>query len=114
MVVATQHTEAQRQRARERMKERFLLDRIALQRSDVALRNIEFASSIESNFADARQAVENDAPMAARETSDAVVVKLLVENALDRTFSKNIFEGTCFSGSYCQSLPPEIGSGAVQ
>ena len=74
MVVAAQHPKTQCQRARECMKERFLLDRIALQRSDVTLRNVERASFIEPNFADARQAVENDAPMAAREAPHAVVV----------------------------------------
>src|SRR4026209_1157737 len=108
MVVATQHAEAQRQRARQRMKERFLLDRIALQRSDIALRIVECASLIEPNFADTRPAVENDAPMAAREASHAVVVQLLVESAFNGTLCKNVFEAGGFSSSFCQLLPPEI------
>ena len=104
MVVAAQHAKTQCQRARESMKERLLLDRIALQRPDVALRNVECACLVEANFADARQAVENDAPMAAREAPHAVVGQLLVKNALDSTLRKNVFEGAGFSGPGCQSL----------
>ena len=92
------------------MKERFFLDRIALQRPDVALRNVERASLIEPNFADARQAVENDAPMAAREAPHAVVGQLLVKNAFDSTLCKNVFEGARFSGPGCQSLSPKSSS----
>src|SRR4030095_1964940 len=104
MVVAAQHPKTQCERARECMEERLLLDRVALQCSDVALRNVERASFIEPNFADAGQTVENDAPMAAREAPHTVVVKLFVENALDGALCKNVFEGACLSGPGCQSL----------
>ena len=107
MVVAAQHSEAQRQRSGESMKERFLLHRIALQCSDIPLRNVERACPVEANFADARQSVEDDAPMAARKASHPVVVKLLVKNTLDRTLRENIFKGAGFSGPGCQSLSPE-------
>jgi hypothetical protein len=46
--------------------------------------------------------------MPAREASHAVVVKLLVKNALDCALRQNVFEGACFSDPGCQSLPPEI------
>jgi hypothetical protein len=90
------------------MEERLFLDRVALQRSDVGPRNVERASFIEPNFADARQAVENDTPMPAREAPHTVVGQLLVKNALDRALCKNVFEGACFSGPGCQSFLPEI------
>jgi len=90
------------------MEERLFLDRVALQRSDVAPRNVECACLVEANFADARQAVENDAPMPAREAPHTVIGQLLVENALDSTLRKNVFEGACFSGPGCQSFLPEI------
>ena len=85
MVVAAQHPETQCQRSGQGMKERFLLDRIALQRSNVALGNVECACLIKPNFADAWQAVEDDAPMSAREAPHAVVVQLLIKNAFDCT-----------------------------
>ena len=51
--------------------------------------------------------LQNDAPMAAREASHAVIVKLLVKNALDGTLRENVFEGAGFSGPGCQSPSPK-------
>ena len=108
MVVAAQHAEAHCQRSGQGMKERFLLDRIALQRSDVALRNVKRSCLVEANFADARQPLQNDAPMPTRDTSHAVIVKFLVESALDGTLRENVFEGAGFSGPGLSIVPPKI------
>ncbi len=104
MVVAAQHPEAHCQRSGQGMKERFLLDRIALQRSNVALRNVKRSCLVEANFADARQPLQNDTSMPTRDASHAVIVKFLVETALDGTLRENVFEGAGFSGPNCQSF----------
>jgi hypothetical protein len=86
------------------MKEWFFLHRIALERADIALGNVERPSPIEPNFADAWQTIEDEASMAAGKASHAVVRQLLVESAFDRPVCQNIFEDARFSDSGCHLL----------
>jgi hypothetical protein len=83
------------------MKEWLLLDRIALQRPNVSAWDIKRAFLIKADLADARQTIKNDAPMAARETPNPVVMKLFVKDALVRPLRKHVFKGASFFGLGC-------------
>src|SRR5438105_15777389 len=79
MEVAAEHAEAHRGRSRQRMEERFFLDGIKLERSNVSVRHEQPSAAIESNAADAVEPIEYHAPVAACETAQPAIFELLVQ-----------------------------------
>src|SRR5262245_26516940 len=77
--VATAQSKGHCQRARQRMEEGFLFDRIQLQGGDVAVRHQELSTAIEPHTTDAVQAVEDYASMTTREAAQFAVFKRLVK-----------------------------------
>src|SRR6266850_980239 len=73
MEVAAEHTEAHRQRSRQRMEERLLLDRVELERAYISVWNQQPSTAIEADPANAVQAIENDAAVAAGKTAQPAV-----------------------------------------
>jgi hypothetical protein len=90
MEIAAKHSETHRQRSGKGMEERLFLYRIELQGSDIAMRYEKFAAAIESNPANAVQAIKNDASVAARKAPQLPTFKLLVKLALPRKALQNI------------------------
>jgi hypothetical protein len=74
MKVTAEHSEAVGERSGIGVKERFFFDGIALRAGGVSPGNIECASAIEADFADAGLAFGDRTAVAARETADAVVL----------------------------------------
>ena len=79
MEIAAEHSERERQRARIGVEERLLLDRIDLQRGDVAARHAQHAVLVVADLADALEAVEDLAAMAARVAAHRFVLQLVDE-----------------------------------
>src|SRR5262245_49736186 len=75
------------------MKEWFFLYGVALHAPHVTPRNIELASSIESNLANSGSAFRDRAAMAARETADSPIVEFLVKLAFANVVTKNVSHG---------------------
>src|SRR5688572_12897638 len=75
MEIATEHAEAVRQRARVGVKERLLLDRIALYATDVTPRHEEAAAAVESHLAHAHRTVGNGALVAAGMAAQAAAIE---------------------------------------
>lgn len=73
MQIATQHSEAVRERSGRSVKERLLLDGIALHSGNVTERNVELAAAIEAYFADSRLPFLNRTAMTARKAANAAV-----------------------------------------
>ena len=71
--IATQHPERERVTAGEDMEERFLLNRITLERGTVIGRNKQCAAAIEPHATDPVMSFENQATMAAGVTAHLVV-----------------------------------------
>src|ERR1051326_2436477 len=78
MEVTPEHAETHRKRAGQRVEERFFLYRIELQRTDIAVRHKQLSAAIETDAADAVQAVENYASVPAGETAQPAVLQLFV------------------------------------
>ncbi len=76
------------------MEEWFFLYGVALNAPHVTLRNVELASSIESNLANPGPAIRDRAAMAARETADSPIVELLVKLAFANIVIKNVSHGS--------------------
>ena len=72
------------------MEEWFFLYGVALNAPHVTPRNVEFASSIESNLANPGPALRDRAAMAAREAADSPIVKLLVKLAFANIVIKDV------------------------
>ena len=81
MQVTTEHAERQRVRSRESVKERLLLDRVALQGSHIASGNHERAAAVVADLADTAQPVLDQAAVGARVAANLVVRQLLVERS---------------------------------
>src|SRR5581483_4394712 len=79
VVIATEHTERKRECAGVGVEERFLLDRIDLQRGRVTTRHPQHSILVVADFADALQSVQDLAAMSAGEAADRVVFQLLVQ-----------------------------------
>ena len=92
MEVAAEHAEAHRRRARQRMEERFFLDRIQLERANVSVRDEQPPAAIESNAADAVEPVEDHASVAACEAAQPAVFELLVQLAFLRVSLQDVLE----------------------
>lgn len=93
--IASHHTEAVSESAGVRVKERLLLDGIALRAGGVSPRNVELASAIEADFADAGLPFGDRTTMSAGETADAVVAESLDERGFGfaNTYVENFTEG---------------------
>jgi hypothetical protein len=76
------------------MEEWFFLYRVTLNAPHVTPRNVELASSIESNLANPGPAFRDRAAMAARETADSPIVELLVKLAFANIVIKNVSHGS--------------------
>jgi len=82
MQVATEHAEAVGECSRISMEEGFFLNGIALHPSGVSPGDIEFATAIEADPADAGLAVGNWAAVAAGIAADAIVAERLDEGRI--------------------------------
>ncbi len=85
MQIAAQHAEAVRERPGVGVKERLLLDRIALHATDVAPGHHEASAPVEAHFAHTGRAVRNLAVMPAGVAVHPAVVALIVELAVLHT-----------------------------
>src|SRR6185503_15534175 len=72
MIITAEHTERQRKRSGIRMKERFLLGRIALNSANISAWHHQAAVFVVTHAANAIQPRENHTTVAARITADAV------------------------------------------
>ena len=79
MKVTSEHAEAIGQSAGVGVEKGLLLDRIALHSGRVSPRNKEFATAIETDFADSWLSLRNGTAMAAGETADALVAEVFDE-----------------------------------
>jgi hypothetical protein len=79
--IAPQHAEAERARSGQSVKERFLLDRIALQRPDVSPGHIKLAAPIEPHLANPGESSGNRAAMSAGVATDPVAFERLIKLA---------------------------------
>jgi len=82
MQVAAEHPEAVGERTGVSMEERLLFDGIALHAGGVTPGGVEFAATVEADFADSGLAIGDRAAMAAGETADAVVAEILDEGRI--------------------------------
>ena len=82
MKIAAQHAEAVGERAGIGVKERLLLDGIALGAGGVSPGDIERAAAVVADFADAGLAFGNGTAMATGEAAHAIVVELLVKSGI--------------------------------
>ena len=77
--IAAQHSEAHRKRAGQRMEERLLLDRIQLQRANIAMRYEQLSTTIEAHAANAIESVGDDAAVPACEATQFAVFEVFVK-----------------------------------
>ena len=77
MQIAAKHAKRQRVGTGQRVKERFLLGRIACQRRHVIHGHAQMTTLVEANFANATLAFINQTAVAARVTLDRVLRKML-------------------------------------
>src|SRR5438105_9822849 len=84
------------------MEERLLLDRIALERANIAARDHQAAATVVANLADAPKPLLDQAAVSARVTANLVVRQLLVERPqgalLDSTVERLGERGCLFGG----------------
>jgi hypothetical protein len=90
--VAAEHSEAVSQRAGISVKERLLLDGIALDATDIAPGYIQRAALVVADFANAGLALWNRAAMSAGEAAHAIAVELFVQLALADIFVNYVTE----------------------
>src|SRR6185295_1837623 len=84
MEITTQHAEAVCERAGVGVKERFLLDRIALHAANVAPRHAETAILDEAHLAHAVRAFGNRTAMSAREAAQARLARAGILRVIER------------------------------
>ena len=96
VVIAAEHPERERERAGIGVEERLLFDRIDLQRGRVSPRDAQHAVFVVADFADAVQAVEDFAAMAARIAPHRFVLEFVVQlrRALGRSRGQDLAERT--------------------
>jgi hypothetical protein len=82
--IAAEHAEAVGECARVRVKEWFLLDRIALHAADVTPRHQQAAALVEAHLADANRPFRQRTAVPAREAAQSSVRQCFVEVALAR------------------------------
>lgn len=92
MQVAAQHPEAVGQRSGIRVKERLLLDRIALDSADVSPRDVKLTALIEADLANTRLAFCNRATVSASEAADAIALDGFVQVAFAHLPIQNFTE----------------------
>ena len=93
MQIAAEHAEAVRQRARMHVKERLLLDRIALHAAGISPRHHQPSALVEAHLADAERARGNLAVVAARVAVHPVVVEMVIQLAFARARREDVFQG---------------------
>src|SRR5947207_15924597 len=93
MQVAAEHSEAISQRARISVKERLLLDGLALDAADIAPGYIQGAALVVADFANAGLPLGDRAAMSAGEAAHAIAVELFVQLAFADVFVDDVAEG---------------------
>src|SRR6266498_3273487 len=112
MQIATEHPEAVRQGAGMRMKERLLLDRIALDAADITPRHLEPSTLVEAHLAHADRAVGQGAAMPARVAAQPAVGKRLVQLTVARLARQDLSQGR-HRTSLLYSAPPSLPATSV-
>src|SRR6266403_3623138 len=92
MKIAPEHAEAVGERPGISMKERLLLDGIALHSSNVSPGNVELPAAVVADLTDSRLSLGNWATMPASEAADTVPFDFLVQLALANVLIKNFFQ----------------------
>ncbi len=82
MQVATQHSKAVGERARRRVEERLLLDRIALHSGNIPERHVERSASIEADLADARLSLRNRTTVPAGIATNPIAIDRLPQRVI--------------------------------
>ena len=77
MEIATQHPKRQRVGSGHHMEERFLLDRVTLQRGHISPRHAQLSALIEPHLTNPAPALTDFAAMPAGKTFDCVIRKFL-------------------------------------
>src|SRR5271167_646703 len=93
MQIAAQHAETVSQRPRIRMKERFLLNGIALHPTHISPGYVKRATLVVAHFANPGLAIGNGTGMTAGITAHAVAIKFFVEFAFADVFVDDIAKG---------------------
>ena len=106
--VAAEHPEAEGQGTRNGVKERFLLDRIALHAADITPRRVELSVPDAADLADADGALRNGAAMPAGQAANPLLVDALGE--LTRSGARPLVEHV-LEGGHLQVVAP---GGAVR
>jgi hypothetical protein len=96
MQIAAEHTEAVCESAGIGVEEGLLLDGIALHAGGVSPGNVEFAATIEADFADSRLTVGDWTTVAAGKAADAVVAEILDETRIG--FADSLVENVAQGG----------------
>src|SRR6185436_11213570 len=102
MKITAHHAEGQRVAPRMNVKERFLLDRIALERGDVTEGDLKLAVLIEPHLADAATPFADQTAMPARDTSNLAIFGV-PEFAHDGAAIQNL--GQRLAGDACFGRP---------
>src|SRR6266699_1456609 len=108
--VTTEHAEGERVGAGKGVKERLLLDRVALQGSHVSPGNHERAAAVVADLADAPQALFDQAAVGARVAADLIVRQLLVERSKGALLDSPVElqrEGCCLFGGHSLNIAGE-------
>src|SRR5687767_13679587 len=92
MQIAPEHAEAVGQRAGPRMKERLLLDWIALHAGDISPRDAQRPALVVADFADADGAGRDAAVVAARVTAHPVLVETFIDISFASARAVNVDE----------------------
>jgi hypothetical protein len=90
MQIAAEHPKAKCERAGPDVKERLLLDRIALDARDVIPGNIQAAAAIEPYFADTQLTLRDWTAMTAGVTANSIPFDRFPEGSLGCIVSQNI------------------------
>jgi len=93
--IASQHAEAVSEGPRDGVEEGLLLDRIALDATDVSPRNIKFAAAVIADLAYTSLAFGDGAGMSAGVAAEAIAVEGLDQfrSSLTDVTVQNVFEG---------------------
>jgi hypothetical protein len=102
MQVAAEHPKAVGERSRIGVKERLLLDGVALHAGGVSPGDIEFATAIEADFADSGLTVGDRAAVAAGEAAHAIVAERFDEGRIG--FADSVVENVA-QGGHAKTSP---------
>ena len=93
MIVAAEHAEGESERTGKGVEERFLLDRIDLDGTDISVRNPEFVPVVESDPTDAGRAGMDLAAVGAGQTGETTVIAGFPQFSRNGKSSQSFFKG---------------------